>query len=135
MFSITQEMLSQLIDDAKAGYPLEVCGLIAGVDGRALDLWPLRNVDPTPRVRYALDPYEQRTAFETIEGRGWELLGIYHSHPGGPPHPSASDIAESFYPEAVYVILSLARRDQPDVSAWRIAEGRAEPVEWRVLPE
>jgi proteasome lid subunit RPN8/RPN11 len=29
-----------------------------------------------------------------------ELVGIYHSHPNGPDHPSPTDIAENMYPVA-----------------------------------
>lgn len=135
MLTITKGMLAQMIAEARAGYPLEVCGLIAGVGDLAHELRPMRNADPAPHVRYALDPYEQLAAFEAFDAQGWDLLGIYHSHPAGPRHPSASDIAESCYPEAVYLIISLDRPESPTVSAWRITDGRAEAAEWQVRPD
>jgi proteasome lid subunit RPN8/RPN11 len=135
MLSIPQAMLAQMIAEARIGYPLEVCGLIAGMGEVALGLRPMRNVDPTPQVRYALDPHEQLAAFAAFDAQGWDLLGIYHSHPAGPSHPSETDIAESYYPEAVYFILSLAQPERPDVSAWQIVGGRANSVAWQVRPD
>jgi proteasome lid subunit RPN8/RPN11 len=56
-------------------------------------------------TRYRMDPAEQLQAFLMIGELDLELLGIYHSHPCGPPTPSETDIAEAAYPDAVYVIL------------------------------
>jgi proteasome lid subunit RPN8/RPN11 len=135
VLTITRSMLAQMITEARAGHPLEICGIIAGVGNTALELRPMRNADPAPRVRYALDPHEQLAAFEAFDARGWNLLGIYHSHPAGPRYPSESDIAESYYPEAVYFIISLDGPDAPDVSAWQIIDGRAEAADWQVRPD
>ena len=51
-----------------------------------------------------MDPNEQLQAFIHIDETGVELLAIYHSHPSGPNHPSPTDLAEAYYPEAVYLI-------------------------------
>ena len=48
-----------------------------------------------------------------IDQNGWELVGIYHSHPNGPDKPSVTDIQEAYYPDVVYMILS------PDGETWR----------------
>ncbi|HSB67460.1 MAG TPA: Mov34/MPN/PAD-1 family protein, partial [Anaerolineales bacterium] len=48
----------------------------------------------------------QVKAFLEIERRGWEMVGIYHTHPHGPEVPSQTDRSEAFYPESVYIILS-----------------------------
>jgi proteasome lid subunit RPN8/RPN11 len=39
-----------------------------------------------------------------MEAQGLEMVGIYHSHPHGPDSPSPTDIAEAYYPDAVYLI-------------------------------
>jgi proteasome lid subunit RPN8/RPN11 len=56
------------------------------------------------------------------EDAGLELLAIYHSHPQGPEGPSETDIAMATYPEATYIIISLANRARPRVRAFRMAE-------------
>ena len=134
MFVITKAMQQRMIDHALDGFPNEVCGLLGGRDNRAWDLRAMQNVAETPRVRYSLDPAEQVAVFDAFEARGWELVAIYHSHPAGPSHPSATDIAESYYPGAVYFIVSLADRLSPEVTAWQIQDGRAQPVEWQAVP-
>jgi proteasome lid subunit RPN8/RPN11 len=34
-----------------------------------------------------------------------EVVGFYHSHPHSQAHPSATDLAEADYPEAVHLIV------------------------------
>jgi proteasome lid subunit RPN8/RPN11 len=53
-----------------------------------------------------MDPQGQISALGRIEDEGEELIGIYHSHPDGPPHPSATDLAEAAFPEVEYLIWS-----------------------------
>jgi proteasome lid subunit RPN8/RPN11 len=77
--------------------PLEACGLLAGGDGRVEWMTAVRNKAGS-RVRYLMDPSDQWRAFNKMEQMGLELIGIYHSHPNGPRHPSATDIQESMYP-------------------------------------
>jgi proteasome lid subunit RPN8/RPN11 len=83
--------------------PEEACGLLAGKGHSILGVLPITNKLHSP-VRYQMDPLEQLQAFRRIEDDGQELVGIYHSHPNGPDVPSATDIAEAFYPDAIYVI-------------------------------
>ncbi len=63
-----------------------------------------------------------------FEDAGLELVAIYHSHPRGPETPSPSDIAHAFYPDSVYLIVSLAMPDQPMVRGFRITDRRAREV-------
>jgi proteasome lid subunit RPN8/RPN11 len=104
---IDREQWEQMSADVTQRAPHEACGLLAGqMEGdvyRAVQVIPTTNVLHSP-VRYRIDPYEQLAAFEQMEADGLELVGIYHSHPQGPPVPSATDRAEAFYPEAVYLI-------------------------------
>jgi proteasome lid subunit RPN8/RPN11 len=52
-------------------------------------------------------PKEQLSAIKEMRESGEELFAIYHSHPTAPATPSASDIEQSAYPEAYYLIISL----------------------------
>ena len=85
------------------------------------------NVSPTPAVAYELD---LDTLFKQVafEEAGLKLVGIYHSHPQGPETPSATDIERAFYPDAVYLICSLAERDRPVLRGFRISDGRITEV-------
>lgn len=85
--------------------PNEACGLLGGRAGQVLAVYPIRNELASP-VAYRMDPAEQLAAFLALETAGWELTGIYHSHPRGPAEPSPTDLAQAYYPEALYLICS-----------------------------
>jgi proteasome lid subunit RPN8/RPN11 len=80
-------------------FPLEACGLLAGKDGRVERMIGIPNAERSP-VRFRMEPAAQWRAFQRIEASGLDLVGIYHSHPNGPDHPSETDIAECLYPVA-----------------------------------
>jgi proteasome lid subunit RPN8/RPN11 len=86
-----------------------------------------RNTAPDPRIRYYMEPRDQLAAFHAMDEAGEELLGIYHSHPASEPRPSPTDLAESRYPEAMHVLVSL-RSGSVEAAAWRIAHGEVQPV-------
>lgn len=102
---LTHTQWEQLCAEAERLSPEEACGLLAGRAGRVQAVLPVTNALHS-RVRYRMEPTEQIKAFIEIERRGWELIGIYHTHPRGPDGPSHTDKAEAYYPDSVYVILS-----------------------------
>jgi proteasome lid subunit RPN8/RPN11 len=62
------------------------------------------------------------------------IWGIVHSHTHTPAVPSPTDVGLAFYPESLYLLVSLAddqaaaATGQPGVRAWRIVDGRVEEV-------
>jgi proteasome lid subunit RPN8/RPN11 len=58
-----------------------------------------------------------------MDERGWDLWGIYHSHTHSEAYPSETDVKLAFYPEARYLLMSLADRANPVLRAFRIDEG------------
>ena len=98
---------------------LECCGLIASRGGVATRVIRCANASDRPTVRYRIDPREQLAAFRAMEAAGEDLFAIYHSHPASTPYPSATDRAEAFYPDAVYVLVTL-RSGAPEVRGFRI---------------
>jgi len=96
--------LEQMIRHAEAHAPLEACGLLAGRGARVEATLPIANAEQSP-TRFRMDPLEQLRAFEWIDARGLDLLGIFHSHPAGPEAVSPTDMAEAAY-DVVHVILS-----------------------------
>lgn len=77
---------------------------MAGKDARVQFVIEMWNQAQSP-LRYRLDPREQLQAFNWIDSRGLELLGVFHSHPSGPVSMSPTDIAEAGY-DLVHVIWS-----------------------------
>ena len=105
----------RLLDLAREGAPAEICGVLGGEEGRVTHVEPVPNVAPTPETRYELDPEATVAAIERVETEA-DHLGFYHSHPQGPPAPSATDEAQATWTGFVYCIVSL-----PDarIRAWR----------------
>ena len=129
---LSVEVIQQLIDHARAEYPNEMCGVIVGDrsaadGGRALRWVPTRNQAASP-ARYSIHPDDlYRLSVETDEA-GETFWGIAHSHTHSPPQPSPTDIGLAFYPDAIYLLVSLAD-DEPAILAWRIVDGGVHPVE------
>jgi [CysO sulfur-carrier protein]-S-L-cysteine hydrolase len=131
VIEIPAAIRTQLVAHAVAELPNEACGLLAGPDGRVERFYAMRNADDSP-VTYRLDPKEQLEVFDEIEAQGWELRAIFHSHAHTEAYPSPTDRRQAFYPEAAYLLLSLADRDDPVLRGFTIREGEVEEREVRI---
>jgi len=140
MIELPTSMFDEMVAHALAGSPNEACGVIAGERGRPVRVYPMRNAEASPVV-YRFDEREQLQVFNEVEGKGWELLGFFHSHTHTEAYPSPTDRGHALwkdpvtgedvpaYPGTRYLILSLAD-DEPVVRAFTFDGG--EPVEEEV---
>lgn len=125
---LTPELARALAQHAQTESPQECCGVLAGQSGDVREIIPIKNVSPTPKVAFEMSPHELAQALTGLERRGLTLVGFYHSHPQTAPIPSGRDIAESHYPDAAYVIISL-QGGTPALAAWRIGTGEIDRLE------
>ena len=129
---LTATIVQRLIDHARAEYPNEMCGVIVGdrpaaEGGKPLRWEATRNKAASP-FRYEIDPDDlYRLTMETDDADE-TFWAIAHSHTHSPARPSPTDIGLAFYPDAIYLLVSLAE-EQPVVAAWRIRDGQVYPVE------
>ena len=130
---LSQKHLEEIIAHALKEMPNEACGLLGGKGGKVKKVYPLPNLEKSP-YRYRAEPEAQYKAMMDIEEKGWEIVGIYHSHPSYPPYPSATDLEMAYYPEAVYLIVSLYDPQKPVVKAFSLTGGQPEEVEIEILP-
>ena len=114
----SRALCHRLRAEATAQPTREVCGLIGARSGVAVTHYPIANIAPDASLRYHMDPAAQIAAFRVMRLRGETLAAIYHSHPAGPPIPSARDLREWSYPEALCLIVGLAG-GRPRLRAWR----------------
>ncbi len=122
-------MRDEIVAHARAEWPRECCGLIAGKDRRPTRLYRLTNVAPG-NVFYEIDPRElYDLEFRQLPAEGWDVVAIYHSHPASEAYPSATDVALAGWPDAFYVICSLATPDSPVIRAFRIVDGEITEVQ------
>ena len=108
----------EIVAHARLGLPNEACGILAGVDGRVERFFPAQPDEPSPYY-YRIESRDQIRIMNEIDAAGLDLLGIYHSHTSSPAYPSRTDAEQAFWPDAVYVIVSLAGPD-PDVRGYRM---------------
>ncbi|MFO7245790.1 MAG: M67 family metallopeptidase [Thermaerobacter sp.] len=116
-------MRDRMIAHARAEAPLEACGIVAGRDGRATRFYPTTNAEAS-RTRYSVPPAELLRITREIESRNEVIYAIFHSHPETEAYPSATDIRLAFYPDAYYLIASLADPERPVLRAFTIRDGR-----------
>ena len=129
---LPRSFAQQIIDQAKAEHPNECCGLLAGSDGEATRIFPMTNAERSP-VIYRMEPAEQLKVFNAIDDERLNLVGIYHSHTRSPAYPSSTDVSLAYYPEAVYLIVSLADMDEPDLRGFHITDGKVTEIELQLV--
>ena len=121
-----------LVAHARAGYPNEACGLISGTaaaaeGGVAIAFHPTRNRAASP-LRYEIEPDDLLRVSLAIDDADQVIWAIVHSHVRSPARPSPTDVGLAFYPDALYVLVSLAEAEADpatgaeSVRAWRIVD-------------
>jgi proteasome lid subunit RPN8/RPN11 len=122
MIEISSAFRDEIIAHAHEEFPNECVGLLFGVGNVAEQCLRMENVERSP-LNYRVDGKELIRVFGEMDNLGLDLIGIYHSHTHSPARPSRTDIALAGYPDAHYVIVSLADRERPDLRAFTIVDG------------
>jgi proteasome lid subunit RPN8/RPN11 len=123
MLTFPRPLYEQLLAYVLSAPTFEMCGLLAGQAGIVDRVLPVPNALQSPVV-YRMDGPEFAAAMAACD---FEPLGIFHSHPAGPPVPSPTDIAEAAYPDSLYVVISL-QNTPPSVRAFRIVDEQVSEV-------
>ena len=135
---LSRKIRDALVEHARGAVPNEACGIVVGdrpaADGGGATRWvPLRNPLASP-YRYSIDADDLlRLTIETDDADE-VFWAIVHSHVASPARPSPTDLRESHYPDALYVLVSLlpeeadAATGDESVRAWRIVDGGVHEV-------
>jgi proteasome lid subunit RPN8/RPN11 len=111
-----------ILSHAENSLPDECCGLIAMENGVIRFAYPLTNANPSP-VSFTVDPAEHFGAMRHAESQGWEILGVFHSHPKGEATPSPTDVAMAWDPDWIHLIIG-----RGEIGVFRIFGGKVEAV-------
>jgi proteasome lid subunit RPN8/RPN11 len=128
---IPRGLFDRMISHCLSGYPNEACGMLAGKGDRVEKIYAMTNAEPSP-VSYLMEPKEQFIAMKEMRAEGLSMVAIFHSHPQSHAYPSGKDAALAFYPDAVYVIVSLIDREKPEIRGYSIREGIVREIEIRL---
>ncbi|MBI4352889.1 MAG: M67 family metallopeptidase [Candidatus Omnitrophica bacterium] len=132
MITIPRDIYDAMIRHALGGYPNEACGILAGGgEGVVSEFFPMRNVDESS-ISYFMDPKEQLRVFKKMREMRVEMTGIFHSHVASEAAPSQKDVRLAFYPEASYLIVSLADRKKPLLRSFKIQNESVSEEEIRI---
>jgi proteasome lid subunit RPN8/RPN11 len=127
---LARDLAAAIVAQARAEYPNECCGIIAGsadpaAGGEPLRYEPCRNEAASP-YRYTIHPDDAYRVVVAIDDADEAVWGIVHSHVRSAAVPSLTDIGLAQFPDALYLLVSLAPGEadpvtgEPSLRAWRI---------------
>lgn len=127
MIVLPRLCLAEIAAAAQRAWPDEGCGLLIGCrrpdEGlvRITNVAEAANVAPEElrRARFEVDPAARFLVMRSLRGSEEQLVGHWHSHPGGAAAPSAYDASQIFEPDLVWLIVSVADGRARDVTAWQ----------------
>ena len=135
--SLPREITEAMRAHARAEAPREACGIIIGNAPAASGGAPLRWI-PTTNVLasstlYEIDSAQLLRISLDADDAGECIWGIVHSHVASPAIPSVTDTSVAGYPDALYLLVSLAPSQaapdgEPGIRAWWIVNREATEV-------
>ena len=124
---VSSALVDFLLAETAATHPREACGLLFGEGGKITAAKACANVHPTPETRFEIEARALVEAHRAARTGGPKVLGYWHSHPHGPPQPSAADRANATGDGMVWAIVGERR-----VGWWRDDADGFEALSYRV---
>lgn len=126
---IPRPILDALRARARAEFPNECCGLLAGSFDTVTHHFPLANILQSPIV-YEADPRELLSVQRAMRLLGIVEVAIYHSHPSSAPIPSDTDLQRNGYGTTIpHAILGPG----DELRMWRLSERSYAEVDWEAV--
>ena len=117
------------MQQAQSKYPHETGGVLGGRDNTILGVLPIANKEmENMHHTYGLSHDDIGRAENFLKKYNLEFMGVYHTHPGGVPFPSAQDLSHGL---KHLFIVGLANRYNPELRAFTV-DGQyliQEPIE------
>ena len=121
---IPQNIIDELISQARQDAPNETCGYLLGTSSEDGDTvtenYEMENIDHSPE-HFSFNPKDQFEALKYARSKGLKILANWHSHPASPSRPSQEDIRLANDPTIRYAILSL--HEGVHLNSFRIING------------
>jgi len=117
---ISRDLVDEIVQHAREDLPNECCGIVSTSNDSAVRVYRAANAVPSP-LRFEIDPRDLIRIHTDIEANGLEMGSMYHSHVKSPAYPSQTDVnfAQN-WPGVIWLIVSLADADAPDLRGFRI---------------
>jgi len=125
---ISRNFVQAILEQSRAEYPDEACGVILGPvgSGKAVRIKPMVNAAHSPTF-YEFDTKDLLALYREVDDLDEEIVVIYHSHTDTDAYPSRTDIAYAGEPGAHYVLVSTRQEIAPqsEFRSFRIIDGVA----------
>lgn len=125
---ISRTFAEAILEQSRAEYPDEACGVILGPigSGKAERIKPMINAAHSPTF-YEFDAKDLLALYREVDDLDEEIVVIYHSHTDTEAFPSRTDIAYAGEPGAHYVLVSTRQEIAPQTEfrSFRIVDGVA----------
>ncbi|MBI4736382.1 MAG: M67 family metallopeptidase [candidate division NC10 bacterium] len=126
--ALAEQQLREIVREAEAGYPEEICGIVIGKPGapETYQVRQVRNIanqerqkdtagfERDARTAYRMDDREVLRVLREADEAGWDVVTFYHSHPDHDAYFSAMDrdralaaTQEPLWPGAAYLVVSV----------------------------
>jgi proteasome lid subunit RPN8/RPN11 len=126
---IPRALADEIVAHAREDLPNECCGIVASQNGEAVKVYRAHNVHQSP-LRFEIDSRDLIRIYSAIEDSGHELGSMYHSHTKSAAYPSQTDVNfAQDWPGLIWLIVSLADRQTPEIRAFRIKGPDVEEVD------
>lgn len=119
--NIPQNVIDELIEQARNDAPNESCGYLLGRDGDVTENYWMENTDHSSE-HFSFAPKDQFAALRYAREHDLKILANWHSHPASPSRPSQEDLRLANDPTIRYAILSLLG-GEPKLNSFRILNG------------
>ena len=127
--SIPRTLANRLLTLAQLKPDTEVCGLISNNTQNKYQVYPVKNIAENSHNVFEMDPQQQINAFKLIREKQQTLFAIYHSHPDSDAIPSAKDLKDATYKDALNIIISLNTKGVLDMRAYFYKKDKVESVD------
>lgn len=131
MLKLNAQHKTAIAQHGEQDYPHECCGLLIGrfePDGAklVLETYPISNAreETAKRNRFLIRPEELMRGERYARERKLDVVGIYHSHPDHPAHPSQYDLDHAL-PVWSYIIVAIAGGVAGEINSFELAADRS----------
>lgn len=138
MLVLSARQMASIASAAEAAWPAEGCGLLIGRGRRVVTVTRVMAADNLLKAegndRFELDPAVRFAAERSVRGTGERVIGHWHSHPDGSAKPSATDLAQAWEPDLIWLIIGIAADGEGRPQAVQMLAHRLDREAGKVIP-
>lgn len=124
MLKISKNLIDEIKNQAKEGYPFEICGFLIGkmdYNTNTREVYEVVQVENQNKERandrFNISPKDYIKVENYADSKGYQIVGIYHSHPDHPDRPSQTDLQFAL-PDLSYIIVSVKKGNPISYKSW-----------------